>query len=197
MRRPPARRPPAAPWGTLALGAATGLAWVFRTATGALIYERSALLHGEIWRAWTGHLVHYGISHVFWNLLVFLPAGCWLERLWPVPTRRFYLFCPPFISATLLGLDPALIRYAGLSGLAAGMLVLLACLQLRRPDEPAWIWLGVLALVGTKITAEWLTGAPLLVHGIAGFHPVPLAHLGGAVGGLAFALRPVGGGPPG
>lgn len=178
---------PPFPWGTLVVAFGAGLALVFPAVSERLIYDRSLIFQGQVWRGWSGHVVHYGLSHFFWNLAVFLPAGCWLERLWPRGTRWFYAVGPLMISVALLLLDPALDRYAGLSGLATGMLVLLAGLQLRRgKGEPAWFWLGVLALVGAKITLELITGAPLIVSGFAGIRTVPLAHLSGVVCGILF-----------
>ncbi len=178
---------PAFPWGTLAVGLmAVGL-MVFPAVSGLMIYDRSLIFHGQVWRCWTGHVVHYGPSHFFWDLAVFLPAGIWLERLRPKTARWFYGICPLAISATLLAFEPSLIRYAGLSGLATGTLVLLAGVQLgRRNDEPAWLWLGVLALVGLKIAIELRTGAPLVVSDFAGIRTVPLAHISGVVCGILF-----------
>jgi rhomboid family GlyGly-CTERM serine protease len=177
------------PWATLALALVAVLALVFQSVFEKLIYDRSLIFRGQVWRCWTGHVAHYGLSHLFWNLAVFVPAGCWLERLWPRGGRWFYAVCPPVISLALLWLDPSLIRYAGLSGLATGVLILLAGRQLSgKNHEPAWLWLGVLALVGAKIVLELITGAPLMVSGFAGIRTVPLAHLGGLICGGFFLV---------
>ncbi|SDS42058.1 rhombosortase [Opitutus sp. GAS368] len=177
---------PVVPWATLALAAAAGLAFAVPRVGAACLYERGPILQGEVWRAWTGHLAHFGPGHLGWNLAVLLPAGCWLERLHPVRVRWLYLVCPLVISATLLVFDRSLDRYAGLSGLATGTLVLLAGRQLLvGAGEPAWIWLGVFALLGVKVAWETATGEPLLADGHS-FRAVPLAHLSGAVCGLLF-----------
>jgi rhomboid family GlyGly-CTERM serine protease len=183
------RPAPAAPWATLAVSALAAVALAWPAASEALIYERTRILHGEIWRAWTGHVVHFGASHFFWDLAVFLPAGCWLERLWPGRARGLYLAAPLVISATLLAWDPGLLRYAGLSGLATGVLALLAGLQLRRRGpEPVWFWAGVLALVAGKIAVELVTKQPLVVGGFAGIRTVPQAHIVGALCGAVLVL---------
>jgi len=182
---------PARPWLTVAIALVAGLAWAVPALNELLIYDRALLFKGQIWRAWTGHAVHYGSSHVFWNLAVFIPVGCWLERLWPAMARWYYLVSPLVISAALLVFDPTLIRYAGLSGMATGMLVLLAGLQLRRrPAEPAWFWLAVIGLVAAKIVIELISGAPLLVSkgDFAGIRNVPLAHIAGVACAAAFWL---------
>ncbi len=72
--------------------------------------------------------------------------------------------------------------------MAAGVLVLLAGLQLLRHgySEPKWFWIGVLVLVGAKVGYEYLAGTPLLVSGFENVRNVPLAHLAGVACALAF-----------
>lgn len=175
------------PGGTLLITLLAGLALASPAVSERLIYDRALIFQGQVWRIWTGHVVHYGFSHFFWDFAVFVPAGCWLERLWPKSARWFYLLSPLVISIALLAWDSALLRYAGISGVATGTLVLLAACQLSRgKPEPAWFWLAVLALVGVKIGHELITGAPLVVSDFAGIRSVPLAHISGAVCGGIF-----------
>ena len=172
---------------TLGVSAVAGVALLFEPVTNLLIYDRTLIFKGEIWRAWSGHFVHFGSSHFIWNLAVFLPAGWWLERLWPVTTRWFYGLSPLIISVVMLTLDPLLARYAGLSGMATGMLVLLAALQLdRRTEEPPWFWISVLVLVGIKIGVELFTGAPVFVSGFGAIRTVPMAHIVGVISAVVF-----------
>jgi rhomboid family GlyGly-CTERM serine protease len=172
-------------WATLVIAAAAGLAFAWPRLAGALIYERADIFAGQVWRLWTGHLVHYSPSHLWLDLAVFVAAGAWLEWIAPRLTRWFYVLAPPAISAVLLLGDPTLERYAGLSGVATGLLVLLALVQLRRkPSEPRWFWFGVLLLVAAKIVVEATVHAPLFARLDAGVRVVPLAH----VGGMACAL---------
>ena len=175
---------------TLAIALASGLVFCFPLINGWLLYNRPLILHGEIWRAWTGHIVHYSSSHFLWNLIIFLAAGCWLECIRPRSARWFYLACPLVISATLLIGEPTLERYAGLSGLASGVLIFLAFVQLSENNaEPTWFWVAVFGLVVVKVALETVTGAPLLVHDFAGFRVVPLAHISGACSGvIAWAI---------
>lgn len=177
------------PWFTVVLAVVACLAFISASLTRVLIYDRALIFRGELWRMWTGHVVHFGASHLVWNLAVFLPSGWWLEKLWPRTTRGFYLVSPLIISAAMLVLDPTLGRYAGLSGLATGMLVLLSALQLgRRAEEPAWFWISVLLLVAIKIGVELFTGAPVFVSGFGDIRTVPLAHIFGIVCAIAFWL---------
>lgn len=175
------------PWITLLLAFAATAALVSEPVARMLIYDRALIFRGEYWRVWTGHVVHFGTSHFIWNLAVFVPSGWWLERFWPRTTRWFYLISPLVISAAMLALDPTLGRYAGLSGLATGMLVLLSALQLgRRTEEPAWFWMSVLLLVAIKIGVELFTGAPVFVSGFGDIRTVPLAHIFGVICAIGF-----------
>lgn len=181
--------PTARPVVTLTIAAIAGLIFCFPLVNRALLYNRDLILQGQVWRAWTGHLVHYSTGHFLWNLIIFTAAGSWLEMIRPGSARWFYVLCPPVIAATLLLVEPTLQVYAGLSGLASGVLVFLACVQLsENSSEPTWFWVGVFGLVMVKITLETITGAPLLVHDFAGFRVVPLSHIsGGCSGVLAWA----------
>jgi rhomboid family GlyGly-CTERM serine protease len=178
------------PWGALAVAGLALVVWGWPVLAEFFIYDRALIRQGQVWRLWTGHVVHFGGSHLFWDLAVFVPVAGWLECLWPRRARWFYLWCPLAISVALFGFDPALVRYGGLSGLAAGMVVLLAGLQLRSgKDGRRWLWLGVFVLVGAKLGYEQVAGAPLVVTSFGdNVRSVPLAHLGGAVCGVVGCL---------
>ena len=172
------------PWVTIVISVAALITSAYAHLADALIYQRSLIFSGQIWRTWTGHIVHFGPTHLAWDLAVFLPAGAWLENLRPLCARWLYLVCPIVISVILLAFDPSLERYAGLSGLAIGTLVLLAVIQLTNKNESPWLWLGVLVLVAAKLVLEIRQGAPLLVSDFANIRNVPLAHFGGVGCGL-------------
>jgi rhomboid family GlyGly-CTERM serine protease len=172
------------PWGTVLITVAALITSAYAHLADVLIFQRSLIFSGQIWRTWTGHIVHFGPTHLAWDLAVFLPAGVWLENLRPRCARWLYLLCPVIISVLLLTFDPTLERYAGLSGLAIGTLVLLAVVQLTNKNESPWLWLGVLVLVVAKLGIEIRQGAPLLVSDFANIRNVPLAHFGGVGCGL-------------
>lgn len=181
------------PWAT----ALIALAALFTTAldptdSSALLYVRERLLAGEVWRLWTAHLAHFGFSHLGWNLFVLLPIGAWAERIAPGRTRLFYALAPAFIGLALLAGDPSLHRYGGLSGLAAGLVVLLALAQFSgKPGCDRWLGWTLLGAVTLKIAVELVTGHAAFANLPTGeVRPVPLAHLAGALAAalLHFAL---------
>jgi rhomboid family GlyGly-CTERM serine protease len=209
------------PWASLgvvvlALGVAAAPAL-----NAGLLYDRVALMRGEYWRLWTGHFVHFGWSHLLWNLAVFAVAGVWAERVAPRRARVLLIVAPPIIGVALFGLDPELGFYGGLSGVTAAMLTFLAFAQLARIAESEaaavvvvagaearssapsdrWFWRTVLALIILKIAAEFAVSSPLLARFASeGIQPVPLAHLAGVLAAtyvqrLRFRSKLLGGQP--
>lgn len=170
-----------------------GLAWSITASPGFLLYERTAMLHGEWWRLWTGHWVHFSASHLAWNLTVLLGAGAWLARRHHGLLLTYTLLGAPLISLALLLGEPAMQTYGGLSGLATGVVVLLALTGLGRPgSDRAWWW-GLLILVAAKIAFD-ATQTSTLFAGFAtqAIRASVLAHAAGAVAALAFFfIRPI------
>jgi len=151
-----------------------------------MVYDRAAILQGEIWRLLTGHWVHFSSAHLASDALVL--AGC----AWLIARRgftRFSAIClllAPGISLVLLVGLPELARYGGLSALAlTGMT--LAGLQELRGDRCRWFGAGLLALVALRLLADLTLGGATLtgIDGL-GVQPVPLGHLLGVLGGLAI-----------
>ncbi|HEX2853261.1 MAG TPA: rhombosortase [Opitutaceae bacterium] len=168
------------PWGTL-ITVLLALAVFLVPSSGARLgYDRALILEGEWWRCVTGNWVHFSGSHLFWNLVVLLPTGIWLEGRCPRRARLLYVSAPIAIGAVLLALDPALSRYAGLSGIASGVVALLALSHLASSPNDRWFWRAVLGLIALKIVAEMLVGRPYFARFVPGdVYAVPLAHLTG------------------
>lgn len=177
-------------WATLGVATTAVAIASLPASADALLYRRAELAAGQLWRLWSGHLVHFGWQHLLADLAVFAVAGAWLESLAPRTTRLLLLFAPPLISALLYVADPQLAFYGGLSGLAIGLLVLLALVQLRRDHAAArWIWFAVLALVAGKVGLEAVTNTPLVSDFGPDIKVSTLAHLGGIA--CAFLAWPL------
>ena len=182
------------PWATLGTVAAS-LAVSFALPAGALraglVLERSAVLHGELWRLWTGHLVHDHVAHALWNLAAVAALGSCLERRHPARFALSLLVAAPLSAAAVVVLRPDLASYQGASALASALYVL-GALALARdgPDRLARAGgAAALALFVAKLALEgaghW--SSPALPPELAS---VGVAHVvGGAVGALAALPR--------
>lgn len=173
------------PWVTGAAVLAAIVIYFSPAATQALVFDRNLIATGQWWRLVTGVWVHFVPGALVWNLAVLIPAGGWAEWLIPARTRWLYLVAPVFIGAVLYFSVPTLDRYAGLSGLVAGMIVLLATAQLSQTQQDRWFWRAVIALVALKVGVEAFRASPRFAGLFdAGLQAVPLAHLAGIAAAL-------------
>lgn len=123
------------------------IVWLNPALSRFAIYDRSAVLRGEIWRLLTAPWVHFTPSHLAYDALALGLAGMliawrrygsigWLCGLTPLLT-----------GLVLLWLQPELQFYGGLSGLATAAVVFLALHGLR--EAGLWRWVCLAALLGT------------------------------------------------
>lgn len=159
-----------------ALASAVALRWP--PAFAALLLDRDALAQGQVWRLWSGHLLHLDAAHAALNLAALAVIVLLAQR------QRMFgevvaaaLAGMPLLSLALLWLDPALQWYAGLSGILHGLLVVVLA---RRGGILAW---SVLALLAAKLAWEWHAGSSW-----QGFSVVTLAHRLGAAWGVAWVI---------
>lgn len=118
----------------------------------SLQYARSAILHGEVWRVFTGHLVHLGLVHTLLNMsglvLIVHLFGCLLPvRVWVCCGLLMALG----ISVGFLLFNPELSYYAGMSGVLHGLLLFgIGLALLRNVLYPRWL----LVLIGCGVVAK-------------------------------------------
>ena len=156
--------------------------------TSLLQFNRSAIMQGEVWRIFTGHLTHWSLSHLFWDIIVFLVLAGTIEGF----SRRRFLTC--FASASLIisllvfTFLPEMTFYRGLSGIDSGLFMMLLVMLYRKNasghdllHKIPYLLLGLL-FIG-KTVFELTTAQAFFVESSDLFIPVPLAHLGGAFTG--------------
>jgi rhomboid family GlyGly-CTERM serine protease len=178
------------PWVTASVVALAIAAWGAPDGVQrALLYERSAVLRGELWRLWSGHLVHFSASHLGWNLLVVGLSGAWIECSGFRARGWFAAAAPPAIGLALLVGEPSLGSYGGLSGVATAAVAFACASEWRRGTGPRSLWCMALALIGLKSAWEYWGGGPLFAHyALAAVRTVPLSHLSGACIGAALGF---------
>lgn len=153
------------------------LAWAMPGLQASLILEREAVQAGQLWRLWSGHLVHINGAHLAMNLVgaAILVAWSWRLRLLG-PMLAFFALAAPVLGLLLLATGAT--WYAGLSGLLHGAFVVLA---MRMPWRYAAI--GLLAILAKLAWQQWWGGHQALGDGT----PILLAsHWLGAMLGLVF-----------
>jgi len=147
-----------------------------------LRFDRNAILSGEVWRIFTGHLAHMGWSHLFMNVLGLALVWGLFDR--HLPTKRWlhtFLFSAFGTSLFLLVIDYQLRWYVGLSGVLHGMFIV-GCLYDMRSGR--WDSKLLLALIIIKLLWEQLMGPLPGTEATAGGNVVVDAHLFGALSGL-------------
>ncbi len=155
---------------------------VFPDISAQMIYSRSAIARGEIWRLLSCHFVHYNNAHLIYNLLAFGVAGVIIERKGYPGTLALLLVSAFSISAALFLFQPKIAVYAGLSGLACSYVVYLALFGLMASGPWRTLCLLVMILIFGKILMEFTSGGSLLPYWSEGsIKIVPLSHLIGAL----------------
>lgn len=138
----------------------------------ALRYERSAVLQGELWRLWTGHLIHLGWTH--WALnAAGLAVYALLADVPPTARQlaRQVAVLAPGISVLFMLLRPELGHYVGLSGVLYGLFLLALWPGVRRLDPVSIAalctvaaWLGAQLILGPDPREMELVGGNIIVH---------------------------------
>lgn len=153
-------------------------------------YDRAGILAGEIWRLWTGHLVHFSAQQLVVDVSALLLAGWLVERERGTGfTAGVVLLGMPAISIALLLASPQLHEYRGASGVVVLLaLVATTSMWMRHPGtRPALLLLGVALAVKTVIDA---TGGPPGLSSLPpGVRVAWQAHVAGAVFGWLAACH--------
>lgn len=183
-QRPPLITP-TLPVLTLVIGAFALIIFLFPELGNLLIYDRTAIIHGEIWRLLSGNLVHFSVAHLLYNLIAWLIAGTLIEFH---AYRFFLLLCLSssiLIGTALFILKPELYFYAGLSGIVSAAVTYL-CLQ-GLGEKGIWRWLCAATLAGmiAKTVIEMGSESSfVLLMSKENFVPVSLSHLAGIIAAL-------------
>jgi len=182
---------PGAVAGLVLLGTAPGILLSPRL-TAWLEFDRRAILGGELWRLFSGHLTHWTPGHLCWDLLACLLAVLLLLRHAPRTLLPLSLWSMLAVSLGILLAHPEIAAYRGLSGVDTALFAYLAtalALAAARHRDAAGAGTGVLllALIAGKILAEMASGSCLFVEADA-FIPLPAAHLAGLLAGSLYAL---------
>ncbi len=177
--------------------------WVFLTVAAAalvirlgdwretLLYDRSAIVGGQWWRLWTGHLVHFGWPHFVADAGLFVILGWLLEPPQTVRSRLALLWLPAGISLAIFFFDPGMARYGGLSAVNLGLLFFYAGQGWRR-NWTDWFWPAVLVIYAGELIFEATVGqghrGSMIPFDEPAIYVATTAHLAGTAGGVILLL---------
>jgi rhomboid family GlyGly-CTERM serine protease len=174
------------PWLYLAICVVATFVVAIPSIRSGLVYDREAIMRAEIWRIWTGHLVHFGWPHGLADGSLFVLIGWYLERTNKDFSHLSLLIQPVVVSGVLFFFDPSLNIYGGLSGLNVGLLVFLACRGWHR-DRFDWFWPAILLIHVAEIFLEIHNqghGGGAIRFDNSSIRVATVAHIGGALYGV-------------
>lgn len=145
-------------WYYLALAAIALAAQLQPAWREVLIYDRAAVAAGEWWRLWSGHLVHFGWPHFVADTGLLLIIGWTLAKEFPRAAWVGLVLLPPVITGAIFWIDPEMTRYAGLSAVNLGLLLLLAA-RGWKGDLRDWFWPAIVVIYVVELGYEiWKGG---------------------------------------
>ena len=151
-----------------------------------LVYNRTLIEKGELWRIFTGHFLHTNGYHLLLNVSAMLLLLALHGKFYHTKSYTLiFLTCAFFTSLGLYLFSPNIDQYVGLSGILHGVFVFGAIMDIKHKDKT-----GYLLFIGVwlKIIHEQTVGASAEVAKLIGANVAIDAHLWGAVGGLFFSL---------
>lgn len=153
----------------------------------ALVADFSSIRQGALCKLVTGPWVHATPGHLARDLAVCLLLGAVYEH--PLRSRFRWLLLAGLVvpTAAVMLARPGLGFYCGLSGTAHALMVAALTYELRRARGRSAAWITMVAvLFGGKLVFESLAGTMLFPIDLGNtVRPVPLAHMAGALAGLA------------
>ena len=143
-----------------------------------LVFDRQAIMHGELWRLLTSHWVHADMEHLAWNLLAFGILGWMIEiSLGPVRLYRALIAGMCLVTAWVWWLIPGLDFYCGLSGILNTLLFVILIDGWRRSRQLIFPLVAIGAIA--KIAFELVHSSAIFTH--TSWPSIPEAHLAGAL----------------
>jgi len=169
-------------------------ALLFPSLGDAFAMRRVALAHGAWWQVFTGHLAHFNVTHLAWDVAALLILGIIAECRGRCAAAITLAGSAMVISAAILGFTPNISEYRGLSGIDSSLFAFVAvgmlmdALRDRRWAVAIFITLFLTAFLG-KTCFELATGHALFVQDMGpDVLPVALAHVAGGVWGIVVAV---------
>ncbi len=161
-----------------------------------LEYDRVRVMAGEIWRLATGHLSHWNVEHLAWDLGAFVLLSLIILSRRNLEARYVTVIGISAFAITTFQLvaSPELALYRGLSGIDSALFMYLAANIVReayeKGDRPEMIVSSICAIgFVAKIVAEASGSGPLFATGLGQDVSMTIsAHVIGAIAGIGAVL---------
>lgn len=163
---------------------------IFPSFLNAAQFDRGAIVgNGEVQRLLTGHFCHWGWSHLFWDLTVFIAAGIMVLRTSKLVFWLDLVLTSCFSSCFLLFFRPEINVYRGLSGIDCA-LVMSSAVFLFMDANVNWKHrcvglLVIMAIIGKSL---WESIGHSAIFADGDFLLTPSTHLIGFTIGAALVL---------
>lgn len=174
---------------TIMISGLSVLLYCFPRLSDLFVYQRQAVLEGEIWRLITAPLVHFSAGHFLWDTTIFLMAGLSVSisgfsGLWVVCCLSALIPGLLFITAF-----PDMALYGGLSGLATGAVCYYCLCNILEGKGNKQAWILILIAVIIKIFMETALNESIFAKADnTAFRVLPSAHITGYLAALFTAL---------
>lgn len=156
------------------------------------IFDRSALVRGEIWRMFTCHFVHFSYPHLSYNIFAFGIAGYVIKKKNYPHFCLLYLCLAFTISISLFILRPTMNYYGGLSGIACGALYYIALKGIKEPSPWKRICVLIVFFLPIKIALEIYNNTSVLPYWEhQSFVPMHTSHIIGCLVAASFYLAEI------
>lgn len=177
-----------APVSLLLAIACIALTLIPETVQQVLAYDRNAILAGEVWRLWTGHLVHFSHTHALVDGIVLYVMASLAEREFGSRSLACALALAALvISLVLLAFVPSLQEYRGASGIAVLVAVMAVTTVWHDERNHAFVML-IAAAYALKTLVDALSLAPSSTVLPLGVNVAWQAHVCGAIAGVLAVL---------
>lgn len=148
------------------------------------VWDRSLILHGEIWRLITGNFTHTNLPHLVINAAA-LTVFCFIFKDILTPKKLWGLLLSISLMTGGLLLLSSIQSYVGLSGVLHGLFIWAAIEDIKQKHNTGWLLLiGVIA----KICWEQYFGASASTVSLINAKVATEAHLIGAFSGGILQL---------
>ena len=163
------------------------IAFIFdSTLSESLVYQRSLVNQGEIWRVFSGHFFHTNGFHFMLNGAAVVMLWVLHGHFYTIKNYSFIFMVSAIICAIgihwfSLDID----QYVGLSGVLHGLFIWGAIEDIKAKERTGYLLLLAILL---KIAHEQFYGANEDVASMIGANVAINAHLWGAIGGVVAVL---------